>query len=234
MKIVVEKPFWDIFPDAKIGILYAEGITNKEEETLAKYGSMLRQAQENAWQYIENPEFAANPVIASWREAFRKFKTKKGVRCSIEALLKRIENGKGLGRISPLVDVYNSVSLDFGVPVGGEDVDKFEGTMRLTVAEGGEYFITLGSEESEPPYEGEVVYKDDGGAICRCWNWRESVRTQLNEDTKNAVFVIESCDELTAKNLPAALDELQARLEKVVGGTYTKAILTADSPEFEA
>lgn len=233
MKVVIEKPFWDIFPDAKVGILLAKGVTNKEDEVKKKYGRLLRESQENAWQYIENPEFAENPVIKSWRDAFRKFKTKKSVRCSIEALLKRIENGKGVGKISPLVDIYNSVSLDFGVPLGGEDFDKFQGSMRLTVADGTEEFITLGSEESEPPYPGEVCYKDDAGAICRCWNWRESIRTMLTEESKNVVFVIESCDEFTAKNLEPALTELRNRLEEHIGGEFESAILTSSNPVFE-
>lgn len=231
VKIIVENDFWELFPEAKIGVLLAEGVDNKNESDA--YAGLLTDAQENAKKYIQNPEFSENPIVASWREAFRRFKTKKGVRCSIEALLKRIENGKGVGAISPLVDIYNSVSLDLGVPCGGEDVDKFSGAMRLTVADGTEPFITLGSEESEPPYEGEVVYKDDEGAICRCWNWRESVRTMLTEDTKNAVFVIESWDSKTAENLEEALDLLQERLEKHVGGKYTAAILTRENPLFE-
>ncbi len=68
-------------------------------------------------------------------------------------------------------------------------MDKFIGDIRLTKATGDESFITLGSDKSEPPYEGEIVYKDDEGAICRCWNWRESVRTMLTEDTKNAFLM---------------------------------------------
>lgn len=233
VKIIVEDKFWDIFPEAKIGIILAKGVSNKAEDVKEKYGKLFGESQENAWQYIENPEFAQNPVIASWREAFRRFKTKKSVRSSIEALLKRIENGKGVGRISPLVDIYNSVSLDFGVPCGGEDINKFQGPMRLTVADGTEPFITLGSEESEPPYEGEIVYKDDAGAICRCWNWRESVRTMLTEETKDAVFVIESWDEETAKNLEPAMAALEERLNIHIGGEFTSAVLTKDSPEFE-
>ena len=34
--------------------------------------------------------------------------------------------------------------------------------------------------------DGEVVYKDNAGAICRCFNWREAVRTMLQDHTKNA------------------------------------------------
>ena len=42
-----------------------------------------------------------------WRQAFTKFKTKKGARSSIEALLKRVSQGRECNLINPLVDLYN-------------------------------------------------------------------------------------------------------------------------------
>jgi DNA/RNA-binding domain of Phe-tRNA-synthetase-like protein len=82
-------------------------------------------------------------VIAVWREAFRKFKTRKGARASIEALLKRVQNGGRIGNINPLVDIYNSISLKYGLPCGGEDMDTFSGDLRLTTADGSEPFVPL-------------------------------------------------------------------------------------------
>ena len=81
------------------------------------------------------------------------------------------------------------------MPCGDEDIDTFVGDIRLTMAVGNEDFVTLGTDENAPPYEGEIVYKDNEGAICRCWNWRESVRTMLTENTKNAFLCIELIDE---------------------------------------
>ena len=60
-----------------------------------------------------------------WRDALQKFKTKKGARSSVEALLKRARDGKHIGTINPFVDMYNSVSVRYALPCGGEDIDKF-------------------------------------------------------------------------------------------------------------
>jgi len=38
----------------------------------------------------------------------------------------------------------------------------------LTKANGDENFIVLGSNENSLPYSGEIIYKDDEGAVCRC------------------------------------------------------------------
>ena len=66
-----------------------------------------------------------------WRQVFTKFKTKKGTRSSIEALLKRVSQGREFNPINPLVDIYNSVSLSYAVPCEGEDLAKIVGDLCL-------------------------------------------------------------------------------------------------------
>ena len=213
-----------------IGIITCNGIDNtiKDEN---QYKDMISQGENEALNHLPNEEFSSNEVIKVWRDAFKKFKTKKGARSSIEALLKMVSTGKGLGTINPLVDIYNSISLKYAMPCGGEDMDKFIGDIRLSKATGDESFITLGSDKSEPPYEGEIVYKDDEGAICRCWNWRESVRTMLTEDTKNAFLCIELVDENREKDFENALKELSQLVEKNLGGKYEISILHINNKE---
>jgi DNA/RNA-binding domain of Phe-tRNA-synthetase-like protein len=194
---------------------------------------MLRNAENEALKYLDHPEFIQNKVVRVWREAFQKFKTKKGARCSIEALMKRVKNGNHIGFINPLVDIYNSISLRYALPCGGEDIDAFAGDNRLTKAVGDESFITYGSDKSEPPYQGEIVYKDDEGAICRCWNWRESVRTMLTENTKNAFLIIESVDEQRTKDLENAISVLAKLVQDNLGGTFKTAILDINNKSID-
>ena len=229
-KFILDEKFLEILPEAKIGVLVCEGIDNRVKEA-EKFAGYLREAEKTSAVYTANPEFIENPVIKAWREAFYKFRTKKGARCSIEALLKRVAKGGEIGCINPLVDIYNGISLKYGVPVGGENIDAFEGDNRLTVADGSEEFITLGSDKSEPPYEGEVIYKDDAGAICRCFNWRESVRTMLTEETTNAFMCIETVSPEQESAMLEALDELKTMIEKELGGTCRKEILDKDNRE---
>ena len=229
-KFIIEQELLSIFPEVEIGVLVCTGINNHIVDE-NKYAEYLKNAQKEAQKHITAPEFTENPVIRTWRDAFYKFKTKKGARCSIEALLKRVSKGNEIGCIIPLVDIYNGISLKYGVPIGGEDIDKFVGDVKLTVAAGGEEFITYGSDESDPPAAGEVVYKDDKGAICRCFNWREGIRTMLTEDTTNAFMIIETVDGQSGETLNAALDEMKALIEKELGGTVTKHIVNAKNPE---
>ncbi|MBY2476429.1 B3/4 domain-containing protein [Clostridioides difficile] len=228
-RFVIEDEFWNLFPNAKLGVVICHDIDNSigNEE----YEKMILQGQEEALKYLKDSEFSNNQVIKVWREAFKKFKTKKGARSSIEALLKRVHNGNNIGTINPLVDIYNSISLKYALPCGGEDIDKFIGDIRLTRAIGNEEFIPLGTAENASPYEGEIVYKDDEGAICRCWNWREAIRTMLTESTNNAFLCIELVDESRFEEFENALSELAKRIQENLSGTCKISILDINNKE---
>ncbi|MHB9936844.1 hypothetical protein CF098_02215 [Clostridium sporogenes] len=229
-KFVVEDDFWNLFPNARIGVVVCHGIDNSIKDK-DKYKDMIYNSEKEALKYLKNEQFSSNEVIKVWREAFQKFKTKKGARSSIEALLKRVHNGNHLGTINPLVDIYNSISLRYGLPCGGEDIDTFVGDIRLTKAVGNENFVTLGTDENVPPYEGEIVYKDNEGAICRCFNWRESVRTMLTENTKNAFLCIELIDGRRLKEFENALKDLTKTVQDNLGGTCKISILDINNKE---
>lgn len=231
-KFIIEEAFWEVFPKAKIGIIIANDINNHVQHT-AIYEQLLSAAEKDAAKFFKETEFSNNAVVKVWREAFQLFKTKKGARSSIEALLKRVSNGNHIGTINPLVDIYNSISLKYAMPCGGEDIDSFVGNVKLTKAVGNEHFITLGSEEDAPPYEDEIVYKDDAGAICRCWNWRESVRTMLTEKTENAFLCIELIDEEREAEFKSALQELAELTQKHLGGTHKVFILDRENCEID-
>jgi DNA/RNA-binding domain of Phe-tRNA-synthetase-like protein len=229
-RFIIEDDFWSLFPHAKIGTVICQGIDNSIRD-VEIYEKLLQEAEKEAHKFLSLEEFSSNPVIFVWREAFQKFKTKKGARCSIEALLKRVKNGNHIGTINPLVDIYNSISLRYGLPCGGEDIDTFVGDIRLTRANGNEPFIPLGSDENASPYEGEIVYKDDAGAICRCWNWREAKRTMLTENTKNAFLCIEFIDETRNDEFHMALKELSDLVSQNLGGIVKIEVLDINNRE---
>ena len=235
-KFVIESKFWDLFPETAIGVVIAKGINNTEEENedvRPDLIEMLEQANAEAKKFLIAEVFSENEVIQVWRKAFQKFKTKKGVRCSIEALLKRVEKGNEVGTINPLVDIYNTISLRYGLPCGGEDIDTFVGDLRLTITEGGDNFLALGDEEYDVTLPGEVCYLDDEEAVCRCWNWRDGQRTMLTEDTVNAILVIECVDPSRRDVLNQAVADLSNLIPKFLGGETEAAILTKDYAQME-
>lgn len=232
MKVIVEKEFWSLFPEAQISVLVVKGLDNTVDEIKDSYfKTLLDKGAKRAEDFISDENFTQNDVIQEWRQAFSKFKTKKGARSSIEALLKRVSQGREFNPINPLVDIYNSVSLSYAVPCGGEDVNKIVGNLHLGQAKGGEPFFPLGAESDAPALPEEIIYYDDEGAVCRCLNWREAQRTMLTEETKDAVLVIEAINEEQARRARAAMEELQDLVKDYFGVHGQLTHLTAENPE---
>jgi len=214
--VTVDKNFWELFPEAQIYTLVVKNMDNHAHD-LSPYQELLKEAFKASEKFLVEDDFKENFVISEWRDIFTQFKKKKGARSSIEALLKRVAQGKELGPINPLVDIYNSTSLRYGVPCGGEDLDKINGDLHLGLAKGGEDFYPLGVQKSEPALPQEIIYYDLDGAICRSLNWREAQRTMLTEETTNAILVIEAVTPSQQERALEAIQELQAKVKAMLG-----------------
>ena len=233
-KCIVDVEFWDIFPEAQINILVAKNINNHISEDKRDYFSeLLNSATKEANQYLTEEIFSQNKVIDEWRKAFSQFKTKKGARSSIEALLKRVHQHKAFSPINPLVDIYNSVSLKYGVPCGGEDLHSIVGDLHLGKAKGGEQFLPLGDDKDSPALPDEIIYYDNDGAICRCLNWREAQRTMLTENTTDAILVIEAINHEQTERANQAIHELKQLIDSYFNTESTIKMLTKKESSYD-
>lgn len=152
--------------------------------------------------------------VEAWREAYRGFGVNpKRARPSVDALLRRAE----LPGINRVVDAYNAISVRYGLPIGGEDLDAYDGPARLVRAAGDEPFATVKNGEPviEHPDPGEVVWRDDAGVTCRRWNWRQCTRTHITERTKNALFILERLEPYPLERLTAAGTDLAVLLREI-------------------
>lgn len=135
--------------------------------------------------------------VARWHEAYRDFGVKPRLaRVSVDALVRRAASAAGLPRVNVLVDVYNAISILHRVPIGGEDLDRYDGPARLMLANGDEPFHTTAHGEPllDHPDPGEPVWVDGGGVTCRRWNWRQTTRTAIHDRTRHVGFILDSLD----------------------------------------
>ena len=160
-KFIAEPSFWEILPEASIGIMVVRAMKTADEvsiEDKAAIASILNEANAAANQHLTSNTISENEIVAVWRQAYQLFKTKKGARCSIENLLKRVLKGNPVGSITPSVDIYNAISLKYALPVGGENIDAFVGDFHLGIdEEGGEPLLPIGEEENAPPFPANCV-----------------------------------------------------------------------------
>jgi DNA/RNA-binding domain of Phe-tRNA-synthetase-like protein len=198
-RILVDDTVRALRPDFAVLLITAEGLVNGPSA-----GDVT----------ISGEVHDAVPHVEAWREAYRGFGVNpKRARPSVDALLRRAE----LPGINRVVDAYNTISVRYGLPIGGEDLDAYDGPARLVRADGSEPFATVKNGESvvEHPESGEVVWRDDAGVTCRRWNWRQCTRTHITEQTKNSLFILERLEPYPIERLTAAGADLAALLRAV-------------------
>lgn len=211
-------------PDYRALLVVATGI--RGGPTDAASDAALLAAEERIRRRLAGEPPESLPEITAWREAFLGFGVKpRAARSSVEALVRRID--AGLPRINRLTDLYNAISVAHLVPLGGENLDAYAGAPRLVRAAGDEPFDTVADGEpvtvtADP---GEVVWRDDLGVTCRRWNWRQCVRTRLDERTVNALFILDGLDPLSDDALLAAGDALIAAITVGTPGADAQARL---------
>jgi len=212
----VEPAFAALFPHCVIGTIVVRGLDNSRHG--AECAALLEHEAGSAARRLGDADIATHSAVVPWREAYRMFGVKPAkFRSSIENLLRSARAGT-VRSINPLVDLYNAVSLRYMLPCGGEDLGAVRGPIVLTRAVGNEHFVPLGATDEQPPQPGEVIYRDDIGVICRCWNWREADRTKLTTATTDAFLCIEGIPPVGELEVHAACGELAGLVRRYLGG----------------
>jgi DNA/RNA-binding domain of Phe-tRNA-synthetase-like protein len=232
MQFSIQKELFDILPDLTIGMVMAMGVDNtrssREIETL------LSQAIEEMKRSFIVDKAQEHPRIKPWRTAFSKLSISGSkFPSSIESMAKRILRGDPFPRINPLVDLYNSVSLRYLVPMGGHDLNTIKGNIYLKFAEGWEPFTPMGGGETMIVPKGELVYRDDQEVLTRNWVWRQCEKDKATEKTKNIFIPIDVLGEVGREHAEKIVRELSELIPRYLGGTLFSDILNKEKPSVE-
>ena len=212
-----EPAVFELRPDYRAMLLVVDGLEpvaglqtdGGDGDPVSGVDELIAAAEARARALLAESPVAELPHIAAWREAYRAFGAKpQRTRNSLESLTRRAE--RGLPRVNALTDVYNAISVLHQIPLGGEDLHRYQGPARLTRAVGDEPFDTTAGGEAviEHPEPGEVVWCDGAGVTCRRWNWRQGRRTGLSDETRTALFILDALAPATDEQLTAAVDAL--------------------------
>ena len=216
-------------PDYRALLIVVTGVLGGPSDEASE--AALRRAEESVRARLAGGAPETLPEIAAWREAFLAFGVKPRVaRSSVEALVRRVD--AGLPRVNRLTDLYNAISVEHLVPIGGESLDSYVGPPRLVRAIGDETFDTVadGQPVTAAADPGEVLWRDDLGVTCRRWNWRQCVRTRLDESTSNILFILDGLAPMTTGSLETAGAALvEALTTATPGASATTRLLGAST-----
>jgi DNA/RNA-binding domain of Phe-tRNA-synthetase-like protein len=196
----------------------------------SKSEALLNDAEMHIKTQLSKTPVTDLPHISAWRETYKAFGAKPNkTRNSLEALTRRAEGG--LPRVNRLTDIYNAISVKHQIPLGGEDLDKYDGAPFLMRATGKEEFRTFSSGEAltELAAPGEPIWCDQAGVTCRRWNWRQGPRTALTDETTRILFILDALEPVGDEALVNVAGELASALEGLDSGVESSYRIVSGS-----
>lgn len=173
----------------------------------------------------------ADPRIAAWREAFKLFgMSPSEFRPAHESLGRRAVQGKPLPFINTLVDIGNAMSLEKLIPVGVHPIENVVGQLTVRRATGLERFTPFGSNKTENPKPGEVVFADELNVHARAWVWRQAQCSVTLTTSKTIIVNIDGLSPVREENIEEIGREIEAQITRACGGTATRHLLTNRNP----
>ena len=207
----VEHPVLELRPDYTALIFVADGLQPGPSDEATD--ALLSEAEAQARAALACRDAQELAPVAAWRLAYQAFGAKpKRTRPSVEALLRRVEAGLPGSTGSPTSTTRSRsgiccrsagrISPGTAARPGWRERPV---TSRSTPC-------ATGSRSSDHPEPGEVIWRDDDGVTCRCWNWRQCVRTRITHQTTSAIFILDGLAELGPDGLTEAGRDLAGQL----------------------
>ncbi len=219
---------WRDFPELVPGAIFAEGISRdvSVSSPVARFTAVARS------RLAQGPE-GELPEVRAWRRAFSRMGLKPTqYRCAAESLLRRLRTQGTLPQLHPLVDLCNSVSVAFAIPVAVFDVSKITSHLEVLYAAGDEEYLTF-SGEVEHPGAHEVIFADRGGrAHARRWTNRQSGLSAVQDTTAAALIVAEAMHDSAAKDMHELTAAIADELDAAWSATPTVRVLSQSRPSF--
>jgi DNA/RNA-binding domain of Phe-tRNA-synthetase-like protein len=225
----VDQAVFELFPKARFSAVVVRGVDNHGENP--RVAELLDESVAQVRAEFANCDPKSDPRIAVWRDAFSaRGWTPSKYLSSIEALVRRIAKGGNLPRISPAVDLANSVSLGLLVPIGAHDLGTAPNGIAVRLAEPDDRFLPMGDAPDESPDDGEIVYVHAHDVRTRRWVWRQSRTGLVGEHSTDFLFPVDGFATSTDQAVREAAERLGELVPALLGGHATVYHLDPDHP----
>jgi lysyl-tRNA synthetase class 1 len=205
------------FPSVSVGVALIKGIT------VSKTGKEL---QSEIDEFLSRHQDLTTEVLGKFPEiiSYRKLYKEMGIdwhskRPGPEELLRRIALKKSLYSINNCVDAYNLAVMNNHVSVGAFDADMVNFPAKLQFGAEGDSVLLIGNKEPVSFMSKELVYYDQDGPYNLDFNYRDSQRTMITENTKNVWINVDGIFDATPEKVQLTLNEAVAKIIKYCGGS---------------
>jgi DNA/RNA-binding domain of Phe-tRNA-synthetase-like protein len=204
----------------KLGVVEADDLRfTLVDETLAKLMDQVceRKRREFTVESLADaePTRAVRAMFRSWGIDPSKY------RPSSEALVRRVVQGKGLYRVSNLVDIGNLGSIETGWPYGCYDLLRLKPPIVFRHGAAGELYEGIGKRTWH--LEDRPVLADAQGPFGSPIS--DSTRSMITESARPVLAVIYAPSGVPDASIEIATARLQQRLTQFAGASATRAAI---------
>ena len=211
MQFIIEDKVFDLLPDVCFGVVVAKGINN--EGSNHEINALLKKVLEETRDKFGDIKPKEHPDILPYREALKTLGVNPNkFPCSVEALSARIARGGSLPDINPVVNLVNTISLKYTLPMGAHDLDAAEDDIVVRFSRNGDLFVPFGETETEKPDPDELVYARGNSVKTRKWIWRQSDLGKVTGDSTNVFIPIDGFSDHNLEKVIAAGREIAAAI----------------------
>ena len=156
-------------------------------------------------------EVQESPVIQGYRQLLQRVgRSVKKNPPTVVALIRNIQHRGSLPCINSIIDIYNVEALSSLLAIGGHDLDKIGGQIEFSVSQREDIFLPILSTEKHVA-QTDYVYRDEKGVLA--WlDVRDSEHYKFDEDTKNAIFIIQGNESTSVEMRLEALEGIEKDL----------------------
>jgi DNA/RNA-binding domain of Phe-tRNA-synthetase-like protein len=169
-----------------------------------------------------------DPILAGFRALHDAIgRSNRRFPASAESLVALYQRKRLIPTVNPLVDVYNTVSLETRLSLGAHDVAHVTGNVTLRLTDGTERFVPLGATEPEPVPAGEYCYVDDSGEVLCRLEHRQCERTKVTRDTTTCFYILQGNAATPRALIESALGRLVDLTCRLCGGRVEESWVVA-------
>ncbi len=135
-------------------------------------------------------------------------------------LLNIVKKSSNIPNINSLVDIYNLLSLKYGIVMGAYDRRAIKGSILYKIADGSEVFIPVKNKQKEEIFPGEWVIADESNMVITRMLSKQSEAVAVSKDSRDVIICIQGNPDISTGTMSEVSGELIKLISEFCGGKH--------------
>jgi DNA/RNA-binding domain of Phe-tRNA-synthetase-like protein len=184
--LAVSTAFREVYPEAYVGILALENVTNSDADPRLNDRKMALEARlRERFRGSARQDLQQTEPLGSYVSYYKRFRKTYHVLLQLESI---VSGGRDIPRANCLVEAMFMAELKNQILTAGHDIASLQPPLRATVATGDEQFVTIGGR-NQVLTAGDMFVQDGEGILSAVLHGPDA-RTKIGIQTTGALYVV--------------------------------------------